>query len=630
MHLLSRGFTSAAARAPLLLIALLSILLRLSCLDDSLWNDEIFSTHVWLGFSRRTLAWMAYDTHPPTYHVLMLLWISAFGDSAVSIRALPLLCSAASVFWMGRVAAYLVGPRGGLLAAALLALSGASIFYAQEARSYSLVILLLLLMSESLLRYVRGCDGRALKRLLCCSLLCAATHVYAFLFVLCFWALLLLTARTVREAVGLARAALVPPAMAAPFYFLIALVILFTDKHASVLSGVTYAFTLPDAASLVSFYLFGYRGVDAPSVVHVLVAVLFLAGVTVALKRPPAAPDSPCPADFSPPWLRRLFGWCAAIGLSGSLTASAAPWWLPPSQTLQEFVGAGKHPDLIGALPLLLQRTGFLYVAGYLALIGLWIALGRVEREGSTVPLPPRLRFAARGPVLEPAQVVLVLPLLATVLVLVVCYFRPTYNHRYMLGLLPFAILIVAVALWRLATPWLRALMAALVIAAQAIALTDQDDSYALRKPDYKGALAYAGRQGRPVTGTAMWELENLGRYYVDRGEIEPVTVVAQSEAGQVGHVVVFVPHGYPLDAPHRAGLRELVHRRASRAVSFAGLTLYELGPAEVGPHVSGEVVPPGSLEPAKAAPRREDGRLRSGTHGAESGSASATPYGAR
>lgn len=193
---------TASLDLTLLGLSVLAVLPRLTHLGSSLWNDESFSTHVWLGFSRQTLAWMAYDTHPPLYHLVMLLWVSVFGDSALSIRALPLLCSAASVFWMGRVAAYLVGPGGGVLASALLALSGASVFYAQEARSYSLVILLLLLMSESFLRYVRGCDRRALKRLLLCSLLCAVTHVYAFLFVLCFWGLLLLTARTPREAVG--------------------------------------------------------------------------------------------------------------------------------------------------------------------------------------------------------------------------------------------------------------------------------------------------------------------------------------------------------------------------------------------------------------------------------------------
>jgi hypothetical protein len=583
VDLLSRGRAGAAAHGPLLLIALLSILLRLSHLDGGIWNDEIFSTHVWLGFSRRTLAWMAYDSHPPLYHLVMLLWVSVFGDSALSIRALPLLCSAASVFWMGRVAAHLVGPPGGLLAAALLALSGASVFYAQEARSYSLVVLLFLLMSEALLRYVRGRDERALKRLVLCSLLCAATHVYAFLFVLCFWALLLPTARSSREAVGLARATLLQPAVAAPFYFLIVLLIGFTDEYDVLLKDVTSSFTPRDAGALLSFYLFGYPGLDAPSVVHVFSVVLFLGGVGVALKRPLVAEQEASPTDFSPPWLRRLFAWCAALGLSASLAAAAAPWWLPPSQTLQAFVGPGKHPELVGELPRLLQRTGVLYVAGYVGLIGLWIALDRAGRLGALARLAPRPSVRARGALLDPGQAVVALPLVAILLVMAGCYFRPTYNDRYMLGLLPFAVLTMVVALWRLFASWPRVLLAGLVVAGQAIALTDQADVYALRKPDYRGALAYVSRLGRPVTGTAVWELQNLGTYYADRGEIGPITVLPQREASRVGHLVVFESLAFPLDAPHRAEFREVVRRRATRSVSFAGLTLYELGPAEVG-----------------------------------------------
>jgi hypothetical protein len=178
-----------------------------------------------------------------------------------------------------------------------------------------------------------------------------------------------------------------------------------------------------------------------------------------------------------------------------------------------------------------------------------------------------------------------VLPLLAILLVMVVCYFRPTYNHRYMLGLLPFAILTMAVALWRLWTSWPRALFAGLVSAGQLFALTNEEYAYALRKPDYRRALTYVSRLGHPVTGTAVWELDNLSRYYAGRGEIDPLAVLPQPEASQVGHVVVFEPLAYPLDAPHRAELRELVRRRATRSVSFAGLTLYELGPAEVGQH---------------------------------------------
>jgi uncharacterized membrane protein len=517
---------------------------------------------------------MAYDTHPPLYNVIMLLWVSVFGDSAISIRILPLLCSAAGVFWIGRVAGFLIGPQGGLLAAALLALSGASVFYAQEARSYSFIILLFLMLAESLLRYHQRCDAGSLTRFLVLSLLCAASHVYAFLFVLCLWGLLLLTAPTPRAALGIARGALVPPAVAAPFYFLIALMVLFTKEHQYLWRGMTESFTPREAAALLSFYLFGYGGVNASSAVHLLAAVLFIVGVAIGLRRSPAEPAGSCPTDFSPRWLGRLFGWSAGLGLAGSMAALTAPWWLSVER-VQLFVGREKHPELVAALPRLLQRTGVLYVLAYAALVAFWLALGSPERPGPLGRLGPKASTPHR--LLQPAQSLVALPLLAIVLVMVISQLRPTYNSRYMLALLPFGVITMAVALWRLATPRLRLALSALVLGSQAVSLAAQDDAYALLKPDYKSALAYASRLGRPVTGTALWELDNLSRYYARRGEIGPVTVLSRPQATRAADVVVFVPRAYPLDAPHLVELRGLVHARARRSVSFQGLTLYEV-----------------------------------------------------
>jgi hypothetical protein len=39
------------------------------------------------------------------------------------------------------------------------------------------------------------------------------------------------------------------------------------------------------------------------------------------------------------------------------------------------------------------------------------------------------------------------------------------------------------------------------------------------------------------------------------------------------------VAEAYPLDAPHLADLKGLVHTRARRSRAFDGLVLYEIGP---------------------------------------------------
>jgi hypothetical protein len=180
---------------------------------------------------------------------------------------------------------------------------------------------------------------------------------------------------------------------------------------------------------------------------------------------------------------------------------------------------------------------------------------------------------------LEPGQVILGLPLLAIAVVMAICYVRPTFNNRYMLALLPFGVLGVTVALSTLVRSWARAALVATIAAGQALSLAGQDEAYALLKPDYKGALDYVGRLGRPATGTAVWELENLSRYYAGRREIPPVTVLPRPDAMARDALVVFVPRAYPLEAPHLAELREMVRTRATGAKTFAGLTLYEVGP---------------------------------------------------
>jgi hypothetical protein len=276
------------------------------------------------------------------------------------------------------------------------------------------------------------------------------------------------------------------------------------------------------------------------------------------------------------PAVGRLFRGAIALGIILSLAALAAPWWLPV-RSLQEAVGADKHPDLVAALPELLRRTGVLYLAGYAVLLVAWAALGSPAHPGPVGRLLerlPRLR-----PRLRPADVPVALPLLAIVLVVVISTFRPTFNSRYLLALMPFGLLGMAVAMWRLTPRGARLAAIALVTAAQAASLAGQRDAYARLKPDYKGALEYASRLGRPVTGNAVWELDNLSRYYAGRREIPPLSVVARPEAMKLDRSVVFVAEAYPLDAPHLADLKGLVHTRARRSRAFDGLTLYEIGP---------------------------------------------------
>ena len=79
------------------------------------------------------------DTHPPLYYLALHVWIKAFGDSPLGLRSLSVLCglvAVAAVFLIGRE---LAGPRVGVLASVLLALSAFHADYSQEARNYGML-----------------------------------------------------------------------------------------------------------------------------------------------------------------------------------------------------------------------------------------------------------------------------------------------------------------------------------------------------------------------------------------------------------------------------------------------------------------------------------------------------------
>lgn len=126
---------------------------------DSLWADEAFT--LWavrddarpprgVGATARflaaslggALARARADVHPPLYFLLMDAWTLAAGESVFAARlpsALALLLGAAAAHTLG---ARLFSRRAGLLAAALLLTAPLAVYYAREARMYTLLLAL--------------------------------------------------------------------------------------------------------------------------------------------------------------------------------------------------------------------------------------------------------------------------------------------------------------------------------------------------------------------------------------------------------------------------------------------------------------------------------------------------------
>lgn len=134
---------------PLAAILVIGLLLRLPQLGESVWYDELWSTHIRLYSLGELVRVSLNDVHPPAYQFFMFLWIRLFGDSEISIRLPPLILGLGTIALIFRLARSAFPLGIALLAAFLLAVSPAHIWYSQEARAYSLVVFLSVLAVHS-------------------------------------------------------------------------------------------------------------------------------------------------------------------------------------------------------------------------------------------------------------------------------------------------------------------------------------------------------------------------------------------------------------------------------------------------------------------------------------------------
>ena len=141
----STSFSGEGSVAPIVLwlIIGLAAVLRFACLGaKSIWSDEAFSIVMaklrWSDFWRMVTTT---EANMSLYYALLRGWVR-FGDPVWWVRLLSALIAVAVVpivYWIARE---LFSHRAGVLAALLLSINVFHIRYSQEARSYSLVVLL--------------------------------------------------------------------------------------------------------------------------------------------------------------------------------------------------------------------------------------------------------------------------------------------------------------------------------------------------------------------------------------------------------------------------------------------------------------------------------------------------------
>ena len=194
----------------LLLIIVIGVTVRWADLGArGLWWDELYSV---VGSSGSpTLSalwdeWMVDDSHPPGFQVLMWLWFLAAPATEFWSRFPSALAGTGLLLYAAFGTRTILPLAGRAFLTALFACAYMPVFYAQEARQYSLLMLFSLIASEKALRLIREPnEARSWAAFVCACV--AASYVHYFgLFLAGSWFLVLLFQRIHRrDKLGLKR-----------------------------------------------------------------------------------------------------------------------------------------------------------------------------------------------------------------------------------------------------------------------------------------------------------------------------------------------------------------------------------------------------------------------------------------
>ncbi|HET9185473.1 MAG TPA: glycosyltransferase family 39 protein [Solirubrobacterales bacterium] len=163
-------------------ITVLATVLRFATLGaQSYHHDEIVTASRVLrdGFGHAMDAVWFSESAPPLYYALAWVWTQVAGTGEWGLRTLSALAGVAVVPVAYLVGLELRGRRAGLVAAALVAVNPMLLWYSQEARAYSLLVLL---CAASLLYCVRALRGGRRRDVVwwgVASALALATHYFA-------------------------------------------------------------------------------------------------------------------------------------------------------------------------------------------------------------------------------------------------------------------------------------------------------------------------------------------------------------------------------------------------------------------------------------------------------------------
>jgi len=187
--------TNKVILALLLILALASFLRIYDLGTESLWYDEVHSIRVSGQNFVSVIRGAAVGKHTPLYFIGLHFWTGFLGDSEVSLRSPSAIFGILSVLIIYWVGCALFNRKVGLISSLLSAISLFHIHYSQEARPYSLLLLLSLLSFLFFIKILKQDKKWHYPCYLLCNILLCYTHIFGLFtiaaqifFLLLFWA----------------------------------------------------------------------------------------------------------------------------------------------------------------------------------------------------------------------------------------------------------------------------------------------------------------------------------------------------------------------------------------------------------------------------------------------------------
>jgi len=164
---------------------LVTFVLGISYLDHrSIWLDEAHSVHFarmdWLQFWKK-LALV--EANGGLYYTLLKFWI-LLGDDEFTVRLLSVIFATAAIPVFFAVAKTLFDRRVGVISSFLLGVNGFFIFYSQEARAYSLLVLLTICSTYFFIKCILHPSRKTWAGYVVCAVLSVYSHFFAFWIIL--------------------------------------------------------------------------------------------------------------------------------------------------------------------------------------------------------------------------------------------------------------------------------------------------------------------------------------------------------------------------------------------------------------------------------------------------------------